>query len=177
MKAQYVGDIGDFGKVLLLKYLAEIGFKIGVNWVLTKNDNRGDGKHREYVEYRERDCLCCCDDEVFTRILPLAKMEKNDRKIEELENLISSFSKRVVFYSKRYIGGRKRKDYEDEAFAELSPDLAELVFFDPDNGVDGEEGTSSKHVYFSDLKRYWARGQSVLTYHHLSHEINTSIRL
>jgi len=31
MKAQYVGDIGDFGKVLLLKHLAAFEFKIGVN--------------------------------------------------------------------------------------------------------------------------------------------------
>jgi len=46
MKAQYVGDIGDFGKVLILKHLAVLGFKIGINWVLTKNDNRADGKHR-----------------------------------------------------------------------------------------------------------------------------------
>jgi hypothetical protein len=35
MKEQYVGDIGDFGKVLLLKHLAGLGFKIGVNWMLT----------------------------------------------------------------------------------------------------------------------------------------------
>ena len=36
MKDQYVGDIGDFGKVLLLKHLAQLGFKIGINWVLTR---------------------------------------------------------------------------------------------------------------------------------------------
>ena len=39
MKAQYVGDIGDFGKVLILKHLAGLGFKIGVNWVLTRNND------------------------------------------------------------------------------------------------------------------------------------------
>ena len=167
MKEQYVGDIGDFGKVLLLKHLAGLGFKIGVNWVLTKNDNRGDGKHRDYVGYRGKDSLCCCDEEVFERILPLAKAEKKDRKIEDLEALIRGFSGSVEFYPKKYIGGQKRKAFEDNAFAKLSPDLADLVFFDPDNGVDGEEGMSSKHVYFSDLKRYWARKQSLLTYHHL----------
>ena len=171
MKEQYVGDIGDFGKVLILKHLAGFGFEIGVNWVLTKNDNRGDGKHRDYIDYSGKDCLCRCDEEVFERIVSLARKEKGDRKIVDLENLIRDFSKRVVFYSKKYIGGRKRKDYEDEAFAELSPDLVDLVFFDPDNGIDGDEGTSSKHVYFLDLKRYWARGQSILTYHHLNHEI------
>ena len=50
MKAQYVGDIGDFGKLLLLKYLTSFGFKIGVKWVLTDNDKREHGKHRDYVD-------------------------------------------------------------------------------------------------------------------------------
>jgi hypothetical protein len=170
MKDQYVGDIGDFGKVLLLKHLVGLGFKIGINWVLTENDQRADGKHRDYASYSGGDCLCCCDDKVFEQMLPLAKKEKADRKIEDLEDLIRGFSERVVFYSKKYVGGRKRKTSEDEAFAALSPDLANLAFFDPDNGVDGEEGTSSKHVYISDLSRYWKRKQSILTYHHLSRE-------
>jgi hypothetical protein len=170
MKAQYVGDIGDFGKVLLLKHLAGLGFKIGVNWVMTKNDGRADGKHRDYVDCRGKDCLCCCDENVFEKILPLAKKEKDDRKIEGLEGLIRGFSESVVFYSKKYAGGATRRTYENEAFAELSPYLAELVVFDPDNGIDGEEGASSKHVYVSGLKRYWKRKQSLLTYHHLGRE-------
>jgi hypothetical protein len=168
MKKQYVGDIGDFGKVLLLKYLSGLGFKIGVNWVLTEDDERADGKHREYIDYRGRDCLCCCDEKVFEQILPLAKKERPARKIEDLEALIRGFSEATVFYSMKYAGGSARRKSEGAAFAELSADKADLVFFDPDNGVDGEEGTSSKHVYLSDPKRYWNRGQSLLIYHHLS---------
>ncbi|MDR3772863.1 MAG: hypothetical protein P4L26_05920 [Terracidiphilus sp.] len=167
MKAQYVGDIGDFGKVLILKHLAGLGFKIGVNWVLTENDERADGKHRDYINYRGRDCLCCCDEKVFEQILPLAKKEKADRRIEDLESLIRTFSNSVVFFSKKYMGGSARKAVEEEAFAQLSDTVADFVFFDPDNGVGGEQGASSKHVYLSDLKRYWKRKQSLLTYHHL----------
>jgi hypothetical protein len=139
MKAQYVGDIGDFGKVLILKHLAGLGFKIGVNWVMTNDDGRADGKHRDYVDYRGRDCLCCCDEKVLEQILPLAKKEISDRKIEDLEVLIRSFSESVVVYSRKYVGGAARRTCEDKAFAALSPDLADLVFFDPDNGVDGKK--------------------------------------
>ena len=171
MKEQYVGDIGDFGKVLLLNHLAGLGFKIGINWVLTKNDKRTDGKHRDYVNYRGKNCLCCCDQKIYEQIMPLAMRHKVDRRIEDLESLVREFSDGVVFYSKRCIGGRRRRDFEKGALAKLSPNLANLVFFDPDNGIAGDSGTSSKHVYYSDLKRYWARGQSILTYHHLSHEI------
>ena len=37
MKNQYVGDIGDYGKYGLLRFLAEKGIRIGVNWYLTEN--------------------------------------------------------------------------------------------------------------------------------------------
>ena len=73
MKAQYVGDIGDFGKLLLLKHLAGLGFKIGVNWVLTKNDDTNAGEHRDYVDYSGSDCLCNCDRSLLEGIVPLAR--------------------------------------------------------------------------------------------------------
>ena len=31
MKNQYIGDIGDYGKYGLLRFLAQRGFRIGVN--------------------------------------------------------------------------------------------------------------------------------------------------
>ncbi len=167
MKAQYVGDIGDFGKLLLLKYLTSFGFKIGVNWVLTDNDKREDGKHRDYVDYRGKDCLCCCDEDLFENILPLVRKDKDCRRIEDLECLARKQCAVVLFYSERFDSGTPRKSSDDAAFAKLSPELAEVVFFDPDNGVDLRASSSVKHVYFPDLKRYWDREQSLLIYHHL----------
>jgi hypothetical protein len=177
MKEQYVGDIGDFGKVLILKHLAGHGFKIGVNWVLTPNDNGADGKHRDYVAYRGVNCLCCCDEIVFEQIISFAKKKKEERRIEDLENLIQGFSPDVIFYPKPkiyFINGPERRKHDKEAFGELTPGLVDVVFFDPDNGIYENDGTSCKHVYISDLRRYWDRGQSLLIYHHLgkqkSHE-------
>ncbi len=177
MKAQYIGDIGDFGKVLLLKHFASRGFKLGINWLLTDNDKRSDGKHRDYAEYSGKDCLCCCDEEIFGRILQLARNGKDERAIEDLEEVIRSFSPSCVFFSKKYEGGRARGQAEAEAFKTLMPDLADLVFFDPDNGIGREGGTSSKHVYYSDLRRYWERGQSILVYHHLSRGIPHTVQI
>ena len=153
MKAQYVGDIGDFGKVLLLKHLAGLSLKIGVNWVLTKNDNTNAGEDRGYAKYRGINCLCCCDKSLLECIVQLAQTKKSERKIADLEN---------------------RSIRNDEAFKCLNPDVADLVFFDPDNGIGGDHGESPKHVYLPDLRRYWERGQSLMIYHHLgkreSHE-------
>ena len=50
MKNQYVGDIGDYGKYGLLRFLANHGVKIGVNWYLTENDGSADGRFTGYLK-------------------------------------------------------------------------------------------------------------------------------
>lgn len=167
MKAQYVGDIGDFGKVLLLKHFARLGFRIGVNWVLTANDASSDGKHRDYVNYRGAHCLCGCDPALLEKISSIAIKPKDERSIYDLEELIREFSINSSFYSQYFDGATDRATRDDEAFKLLTPNVADLVFFDPDNGIGNRDISSPKHVYLSDLKRYWARGQSLLIYHHL----------
>ena len=39
MQNQYTGDIGDFGKLGLLRVLQESGLTIGVNWYLVPDEN------------------------------------------------------------------------------------------------------------------------------------------
>ena len=53
MKNQYVGDIGDFGKYGLLRFLANHGIKIGVNWYLTEDDSSSDGRFTGYLNRPE----------------------------------------------------------------------------------------------------------------------------
>jgi hypothetical protein len=169
MKAQYVGDIGDFGKVLLLKHLAGLGFRIGVKWVLTENDATADGRHRAYIDYRGVDCLSGCDPVILAGMASFATKPKELRSVSDLEDLIHSFAKEAKFNSAIYADQatkNQRDEFDKEAFSKL--DSANLVFFDPGNGFDGEKGLSAKHVYLDDLDRYWRRSQSLLVYHHLS---------
>jgi hypothetical protein len=42
MKNQYVGDIGDYGKYSLLRFLSLHGIQIGINWYLTENDQSSE---------------------------------------------------------------------------------------------------------------------------------------
>ena len=50
MKNQYVGDIGDYTKLALLRVIENAGFSIGVNWYLTPDDKDSkDGRHIEYL--------------------------------------------------------------------------------------------------------------------------------
>ena len=49
MKNQYVGDVGDYGKYGLLRYISNKGIHIGVNWYLTEDDDSNDGKFISYL--------------------------------------------------------------------------------------------------------------------------------
>jgi hypothetical protein len=167
MKAQYVGDIGDFGKVLVLKHLSGLGFRLGVNWVLTENDAGRDGKHRDYISYRGRDCLCCCDCEVLESIAPLARKPCERRTIQDIEALINRFAPGTEFYRGNF-EDTLRIVRDQEAFEQLK--AADIVFFDPDNGIGFRDEASPKHVYLPDFERYWKRRQSLLIYHHLSRQ-------
>ena len=49
MQNRYTGDIGDFGKLGLLRVLHSAGLSIGVNWYLTPDEtHNGDGRHIAY---------------------------------------------------------------------------------------------------------------------------------
>lgn len=51
MQNRYTGDIGDFGKLGLLRVLQESGLTIGVNWYLVPDENHNsDGRHVQYLE-------------------------------------------------------------------------------------------------------------------------------
>lgn len=88
MKNQYVGDIGDYGKYGLLRFLANHGICIGVNWYLTENDDSADGKFTDYLKDKEsQDRLC--DQELFDAlrkiVLPRSIQEKSVNMIREAE--------------------------------------------------------------------------------------------
>ena len=45
MQDRYTGDIGDYGKLGMLRYLAAAGPRVGVNWYRTPDeDHNEDGK-------------------------------------------------------------------------------------------------------------------------------------
>ncbi len=187
MKEQYVGDIGDFGKMLLLKHLASLGFKIGINWVLTKDDDGTDGKHRDYpwfgVRHKVnnplypkrskpddgRDCLACSTDEgMLKEIAQCAVKPRGCRKIQDLERVLTEvLPDKPAFFREVYQDGDDRKSKNISALAEFGG--TDLTFFDPDNGLSFQEpqrGKSPKHIYLDELLTYWAECKSLLLYHH-----------
>ena len=169
MKNQYVGDIGDYGKYGLLRFLASYGIKIGVNWFLTENDGSTDGK---FTTYLKNPADRVYDPELFDALQNIADHPDKTIKMIEQAGIIPG----AEFY------GELLKDSSLEADArELSRRLwfnnstlllgnAELIFADPDNGISYRKTArtkdSEKFILPEDVAEYYNSGRNVVYYCH-----------
>ena len=81
MKNQYFGDVGDYGKYGLLRFLSKQRVTVAINWYLTANDESNDGNIRSYLE-KEKNRLY--DPELFDVLKELCEHnEKNVRCFAE----------------------------------------------------------------------------------------------
>lgn len=169
MQNRYVGDIGDFGKLGMLRAISQAGLSIGVNWYLTPDeDHNGDGRIVGYLRNKD---YCVCDESLW---LALGRIvESGERKVSMLESTeilqAKHHSKKLDFSGKsRSERVSIREQWHTEALKRLRG--CEIVFADPDNGllVPSSEGTvkSNKYVTARELVDYYNSGASVIYYQH-----------
>ncbi len=169
MKNQYLGDIGDFGKYGLLRFLSSKGLVIGVNWYLTPNDGGPAGR---YINYLTKDENRKYDEELFGLLQTIVRNpDKNIGMIEESKLLPNAvlFDRLLEPGSIRKTEDRKklRQEWHMDALNTLKD--AALVFADPDNGLSEKSPgsvVSSKYVFPTELADYYRRGQDVVYYCH-----------
>lgn len=167
MKNQYVGDVGDYGKYGLLRYLSQRGIRIGVNWYLTDDDDViSDGNIRGYLDDEKESVY---DGDVYALLKGLP--ERDIRYIESC-NLIPN----AIFFSERLTTGAISKEerkaarevWHNHAMNALAD--AELIFADPDKGSIGDEAAIGKsggsYVALGELKQYYDLGKDVVYYCH-----------
>ena len=169
MQDRYTGDIGDFGKLGLLRQLHRNGLSIGVNWYLVPNEtHNGDGRLIGYLKNRS---FAACDEELWTS---LGKIVENDRRE------VAALEKDAILPAKRYsvrldfTDTRKpdRKSVRDRWHADAVKALqgCDLVFVDPDNGLICPSAVgmkkSNKYVLCKELADYYNTGASVIYYQH-----------
>ena len=169
MKDQYVGDIGDYTKLALLRVLENAGFSIGVNWYLTDDDlNSKDGRHIEYL------CAPCDtpDQELYNTLYDIVKVKKM-RSIDALmeSNLLHTrlFYKSKLEFSAYENRSGKRVEWHNQAITSLQS--ADIVFLDPDNGLtpDGVGPYArkrNKYVTYEEVAEYYNSGKTVIVYSH-----------
>lgn len=170
VKEQYVGDINDYWKYCLLKALSQDGsIRIGVCWMLTPPDGRTDGGNIHYLQ--EPETYERFEPSLF-RLLRGVIDESAKRRLALIEE--GDIIPGAIYYNKQTPDGRvERQRWFEQAMRTLQP--TDLVFFDPDNGLDivskpkGRVG-SSKFIYRDEVVAAYAEQHSLLIYQHFPRE-------
>ena len=169
MKNQYVGDIGDYGKYGLLRFIASRGIKIGVNWYLTENDGSSDGKFTDYLKRTEERIY---DEKLFDALQGIAgRTDKNVNMIEQA-GLIPG----AVFYSEilksSSLKANEREESRNTWFDNTLKlfEAVDLLFADPDNGISFRKSArtkdSEKFIFPEEIAKYYNTGRNVVFYCH-----------
>lgn len=172
MQDRYAGDVGDFGKLGLLRKIAGGGFRIGVNWYHTfkpEEHGRGDGKYTGYLYDRS---FRGCDDELLGA---LQRIVKGGRSIAALEG--AGLIPNACYYSEKLQPGSDRT-FSREAWhrnAQKALAQTDIIFCDPDNGLLVKSVSltgvkSDKYVITAELLDYYQAGKSVIFYNHRGRE-------
>jgi len=166
MQDRYAGDIGDYGKVALLRALASGGLSVGINWyrVETPSQELSANDGGKLIPGK----LFSCDQELAQTLRAISlSPERSIRKLEEAELLPGAS------YYAATVPVEERQKWHDSALEELAE--AEVVFLDPDNGllvksVGRRSAKSPKYAFYDEVADYAARGQSVIVYNHRSRQ-------
>ena len=169
MKNQYVGDIGDYGKYGLLRFLASHGIKIGVNWFLTENDGSTDGK---FTTYLKNPADRVYDPELFDALQNIADHPDKTVKMIKQAGIIpdAEFFGEMLKSSSLKADAREwnRRLWFNNSTLMLGN--AELIFADPDNGISYRKTArtkdSEKFILPEDVAEYYNSGRNVVYYCH-----------
>ncbi len=166
MKNQYFGDINDYKKYSLLRLLGGNGqIETVVCWVLTEDDSGTDGRRIRYLEQPE---TWQKYDPVVYEQLREHVLGKGIRHISIIER--ANVLRNCRFYDEVISDNMHfRNQYFDKFFKFAKG--ADLVFFDPDNGLEVKsvprgKKKSSKYIYWSEVEASYKSGHSILLYQH-----------
>ena len=166
MQNRYTGDIGDFGKLGLLRVLQAAGFSVGVNWYLTPNESHNqDGKHTNYDDLRS------CDENLWRELKQIVDSDNRSVAALQKDRILKAtfYAETLDFRGKKKAERRLiRENWHQNALKTLCG--SDLVFVDPDNGLivpsAEEKPKENKFVLPKELADYYEQGSSVIYYQH-----------
>lgn len=181
MRDNYVGDVGDYYKYGLLRALCGDTLKLGVAWYLyTDPCNPTDGRHLQYLTAQKRDSYRPCDPALYDKLGQL--VAENARSVVEIRRRCilpadTLFHEVPLSLSSLPKGNaaamQKRLDQRRQWLngALVATAAADIVFFDPDNGLQVESvpqhhDRGPKFTFYDELLPFWQRGQSLVIYQH-----------
>jgi hypothetical protein len=178
MQDRYVGDVGDYGKYGLLRFLTtETGQPLGVIWCLYADEaHNADGRH---VSYLRSASFAGADPVLHSKLDAIVSKGQRTVKAIATSRLLpagtSYFASPIsdslgVRMSRQERAGRRASWLKA---ALVSTKRSDIVFFDPDNGletasVQRHSPKSGKYIFWDEIMPFWDRGQSLIIYHHLN---------
>ena len=184
MQNKYVSDAADYGKLGLLRWLCgetdpetqEPDMRLGVVWYMHPDQHGPDGRHIGYLtpSYKNIQKYGICDPELWDGMRRLNCDHTRCVKCLQGTNLLppdTQYHPPLLYFIPRLplkVKQAIRAHWIKEALNATKD--ADLVWFDPDNGLADEakmyrmEGP--KHAYISDLQAFWTplRKQSLIVY-------------
>jgi len=182
MQDRYTGDIGDFGKYSLLRYILDrADINLGINWYLVSNEaHNDDGKHIAYLldeklnhkEYKS------CDPDLYDILHEIVRPIRKDngnivstgiRRVDRIEKSRIFNKDKVSFYNKRLSPEVDRNDWFNKGLEKLKK--CDVIFLDPDNGLEVKSHSkasskSVKYVYYDEVLKGLSTKKSLMIYQH-----------
>ena len=170
MQNRYVGDIGDYLKLGILRGLAP-GYRLGVAWWLYPDENHNrDGRHTGYLQQPGR--WRHYDPELFDALAQIVARNRRNVRALEATNLLPH-----AVFANEFIPtngpASQRKQARCDWLAKVKRQLADanIMFVDPDNGLEPSgfnqrSASAGKSVMFSELLELTRPGRSLIVYHH-----------
>ncbi len=182
MQDRYAGDVGDFGKISLLRYLfGNSNDRIGMVWYLFPDEtHNGDGGHIEYITDHG---FLNCDKQLCEKLSAVVYTNRSVKGLEKAGILPANtvyFSERLNFHldhpSQSQVDKKqrdeKRRDWLRKAAMKVSG--CNAVFLDPDNGLQIpscpkiSQIRAGKFAYYFEVAELAKNKMATVIYHHLN---------
>lgn len=174
MRDEYVADVGDFGKYLLLRKLHDLRggkVRIGVNWYY----NRKPAGAFDYLLNKKSLVYQNLDALLFQELNRIASMR--NVLLAEIASgaALPKFPKPFIHYLKHIpyesLTAAARKNDRERWFEESIKHLneADIIFLDPDNGISPPSKKKTqvgavKFAFKDEIMQYYDRGKSIIVY-------------
>ncbi len=179
MQDRYVGDVGDYAKYAILRSLASptsVRLRLGVNWYMFPDEaHNGDGRHVSYLRDGSYAALDPALHDALRLIVAGGKravsaVRRSGVLPLDALHFAEPVPERASGRALDFMVAARRK-WAATALEALAD--ADLVFLDPDNGIEVPSVTprspkAGKYVLWEEIAGHWERGQSLLVYHHLN---------
>ena len=177
MRHNYAGDQGDYAKYALLNALAGDGRQVvGLNWYLTVHpEGNADGHVRPHID--TPDDWRHLDARLLARMVEVfSGLPESERRVELLHDA-GMLPMTTLFFAEPLPTGdlptaeRRAAREEWHRQAMLQMQAADIVFLDPDNGLEVKSrGPRSKwrckYATYAEVNDYLAAGKAVVPYQH-----------